>query len=189
MKTNLKNLLLVLAVSTFAIVGCQEALSPNAPVDNFSIQDINTPPPGVKFLKFENVSSKGVSPSSVGYAEATLDPAVGGTVGGAETFGNRVLIPAGSFSTTTTFSVSAFDGGSFSYVDFGPSMSFNSSVYITLDFSRYNLSQGQFSSLKIYYWNANEGKWVMVNNPSRYDKTSATISTWVNHFSRYAFGN
>lgn len=189
MKTHRKHFLLVLVVSTFAVVGCQEALSPNAPVDNFSIQDINTPPPGIKFLKFESSSLKGATPSSTGYAEATLYPAVGGTVGGAETFGNIVLIPAGSFSTATTFSVNAYDGGSFSYVDFGPTMSFNSSVYITLDFSRYNLSRGEFSRLKIYYWNANKGKWEKVNNPSKYDKTNTTISTWVNHFSRYAFGN
>lgn len=189
MKTHLKNLALVLLVSTFAIVGCQEALSPVAPVDNYSVQDINTPPPGVKFIKFENVSLKGATPSSVGYDEELLYPGTGGTVGGVQTFGNMVYIPAGSFSNPTTFSVTAVDGGSFSYVDFGPPMTFSSQVYITLDFSRYNLSQGEFSSLKIYYWDASKNKWEKVNNPSQYDKTNSTISTWVNHFSRYAFGN
>jgi hypothetical protein len=192
MKTNLKNLALVLLVSTLTIVGCQEALSPTAPVDNVTIQDINTPPPGVKFLKLERMSLKGATPSSTACDEATLHPSVGGTVGGDETFGNMVYIPAGSFSKPTTFSVCANEGESFSYVDFGPSMKFKKKVYITLDFSEYDLSEGEFASLKIYYWDASRGKngrWVMVNNPSQYDKTEETISTWVSHFSRYAFGN
>lgn len=182
------SLVVVLFVSTLLITGCQETISPVAPVDNSIVQvkqDKNTPPEGVTFLR-AITNPKMNSVNSVVTASATLDPAVGGTVGGAETFGNYVYIPANTFNQTTTFTVTAADE-EFSWVEFGPSMEFNGNVVVTLDFSRFGLTKKEAKKHKVYYFNERKGKWVKVRGPYTYTETSVTFYT--DHFSRYGWGN
>lgn len=181
-------LAVVLFVSTLLITGCQETISPVAPVDNSILQvkqDKNTPPEGVTFLR-AITNPKMNSVNTVVTASATLDPAVGGTVGGAETFGNSVYIPANTFNEPTTFTVTAADE-EFSWVEFGPSMKFNGNVLITLDFSRFGLTKKEAKKHKVYYYNENKGKWEKVKGPYIYTETS--VSFYIGHFSRYGWGN
>jgi len=180
-------LVAVLFVSTLLITGCQESFSPVAPVDQ-SIsqvkQDKNTPPEGVTFLR-AITNPKLNSINTVATASVTLDPAVGGVVGGDETFGNYVYIPPYTFNETTTFTVTAADE-EFSWVEFGPSMQFNGNVVVTLDFSRFGLTQKEAKKLKVYYFNEEKGKWEKVKGPYFYTETSVSFQT--NHFSRYGWG-
>ncbi len=181
-------LVAVLFVSTIIITGCQEAISPVAPVDQSITQvkqDKNTPPPGVTFLRAIKNPKLG-SINTVATASATLDPAVGGTVGGSETFGNYVYIPPYTFNETTTFTVTAADE-EFSWVEFGPSMEFNGNVTVTLNFSRFGLTQKDAKKLKVYYFDEEKEKWEKVKGPYTYTETSLSFST--SHFSRYGFGN
>lgn len=182
------SLVAVLFMSTLLITGCQETISPVAPVDNSIVQvkqDKNTPPEGVTFLR-AITNPKMNSINTVVTASATLDPAVGGTVGGTETFGNYVYIPANTFNQTTTFTVTAADE-EFSWVEFGPSMEFNGNVLITLDFSRFGLTKKKAKKLKVYYYNEDKGKWEKVKGPYTYTETS--VSFYIDHFSRYGWGN
>lgn len=178
----------VLFISTLVITGCQESISPVAPVDN-SInqikQDKNTPPEGITFLRAVT-NPKLNSPNAVVTASATLEPSTGGVVGGQETFGNYVYIPPYTFNQTTTFTVTAADQ-EFTWVEFGPSMQFNGFVIITLDFSRFGLTQKEAKKLKVYYYNESTGKWEKVKGPLFYTETSVSFRT--NHFSRYGWGN
>lgn len=181
-------LVAVLFVSTLFITGCQETISPVAPVDQSITQvkqDKNTPPPGVTFLR-AITNPKLNSINTIVTASATLDPATGGVVGGSETFGNYVYIPANTFNETTTFTVTAADED-FSWVEFGPSMEFNGNVVVTLDFSRFGLTQKEAKKLKVYYYNEEKGKWEKVSGPYIYTETSVTFYT--DHFSRYGWGN
>jgi len=181
-------LVAVLFISTLLITGCQETISPVAPVDQSMVQvkqDKNTPPAGVTFVR-AITNPKLNSLNTVATASATLDPSVGGTVGGNETFGNYVYIPPFTFNETTTFTVTAADE-EFSWVEFGPSMEFNGNVTVTLDFSRFGLTQKEAKKLKIWYYNEDEGKWEKVKGPYSYTETSVTFQT--NHFSRYGWGN
>lgn len=181
-------ILVVLFISTLFIAGCQETISPVAPVDQSKVQvkqDKNTPPAGVTFLR-AITNPKLNSLNTVATASATLDPAVGGTVGGDETFGNYVYIPPYTFNETTTFTVTAADE-EFSWVEFGPSMQFNGNVVVTLDFSRFGLTKKDAKKLKIYYYDEEEGEWEKVKGPYVYTETSVTFFT--NHFSRYGWGN
>lgn len=181
-------ILVVLFISTLLITGCQETTSPVAPVNQSIVQvkqDKNTPPEGVTFLR-AITNPKLNSLNTVVTASATLDPSVGGTVGGSETFGNSVYIPPYTFNETTTFTITAADE-EFSWVEFGPSMEFNGNVIVTLDFSRFGLSLKEAKKLKIYYYNEEKGKWEKVNGPFFYTETSVTFLT--NHFSRYGWGN
>jgi len=182
------SLVVVLFVSTLLITGCQESISPVAPVDQSISQTIeskNTPPAGVTFLR-AITNPKLNTVNTVATASATLDPAVGGVVGGDETFGNFVYIPPYTFNETTTFTVTAADE-EFSWVEFGPSMQFNGNVVVTLDFSRFGLTKDQAKKLKVYYYNEEKGKWEKVKGPYYYTETSVSFQT--NHFSRYGWGN
>ncbi len=186
MKRLISLLVVVLFLSTLIITGCKEAVTPVTPVDNLSlVQDKNTPPPGVTFLKAVT-NPKLNSTNLIVTASATLDPAVGGTVGGSETFNNSVYIPANTFNQTTTFTVTASDQ-EFSWVEFGPSMTFNGSVLVTLDFSRFGLTQKEAKKLKVWYFNENTNQWEKVKPPYYYTETA--VSFWTKHFSRYGWGN
>ena len=181
-------IVVVLFVSTLLITGCQESISPVAPVDQSITQikqDKNTPPVGVTFLR-AITNPKLNSINTVVTASATLEPSSGGVVGGSETFGNYVYIPPYTFNETTTFTVTAADE-EFSWVEFGPSMTFNGNVVVTLDFSRFGLTKKEAKKLKVWYYNENKGKWEKVKGPYYYSETSVTFFT--NHFSRYGWGN
>lgn len=178
----------VLFISTLVITGCQETISPVAPVDQLTLQikeDKNTPPQGVTFLR-AITNPKLNSINAIVTASATLNPEVGGVVGGTETFGNYVFIPPNTFNETTTFTVTAADE-EFTWVEFGPSMQFNGNVIVTLDFSRFGLTQKEAKKLKVYYFNESTGKWEKVRPPYYYTETSVSFQT--NHFSRYGWGN
>ncbi len=180
-------LIAVLFVSTILITGCQETISPVSPVEQSILrtQDKNTPPEGVIFLRaITNPKLNAIN--TVVTASATLDPEVGGVVGGDETFGNYVYIPPLTFSETTTFTVTAADE-EFSWVEFGPSMQFNGNVVVTLDFSRFGLTKKKAKKLKVYYFNESTGQWEKVKPPYYYTETSVSFRT--NHFSRYGWGN
>lgn len=182
------SLVIVLFVSTLLITGCQESFSPVAPVDQSITQvkqDKNSPPEGVTFLR-AITNPKLNSINTVVTASATLEPSEGGVVGGSETFGNYVYIPPYTFDESTTFTVTAADE-EFSWVEFGPSMNFNGNVVVTLDFSRFGLTQKEAKKLKIWYYDEEEGKWVKVKGPYTYTETNVTFLT--NHFSRYGWGN
>jgi predicted small lipoprotein YifL len=188
MKNLINSLVTVLLVSTLFITGCKETISPVAPVDQSitqTIQDKNTPPPGVTFLR-AITNPKTNSINAIVTASATLDPEVGGVVGGTETFGNYVLIPPYTFNETTTFTVTAADE-EFTWVEFGPSMQFNGNVFITLDFSRFGLTKKEAKKLKVYYFNEENGQWKKVKGPYHYTETSVSFRS--NHFSRYGWGN
>lgn len=178
----------VLLMSLILITGCQKSYSPVAPYDQQISQikeDKNTPPAGVTFLRAP-VNPKMNSINTIVTVSATLDPSVGGVVGGDETFGNYVSIPANSFNEVTTFTVTAADE-EFSWVEFGPSMTFSAPVTITLDFSRLGLTQKEAKKLKVYYFNEEKNKWKKVKGPYYYTETSVSFNT--NHFSRYGWGN
>lgn len=188
MKKLILSTYVVLFITTLFLTGCKEVISPVAPVNQSisqSIQDKNTPPEGVTFLRAVT-NPKMNSINAIVTASATLEPAVGGVVGGAETFGNYVYIPPFTFNQTTTFTVTAADQ-EFSWVEFGPSMQFNGNVIITLDFSRFGLTQKEASKLKVYYYNETKGKWEKVKSPLYFTETNVSFQT--NHFSRYGWGN
>lgn len=181
-------LVLVLFAGTLFVTGCQESISPVAPVDQSTVQikeDKNTPPQGVTFLRAVT-NPKFNSINTVVTVSATLNPEVGGVVGGDETFGNYVYIPPYTFDQTTTFTVTAADE-EFTWVEFGPSMQFNGNVIVTLDFSRFGLTQKEAKKLKVYYFNESTGRWEKVKPPYYYTETSVSFLT--NHFSRYGWGN
>ncbi|MBU2445382.1 MAG: hypothetical protein KJ666_07385 [Bacteroidetes bacterium] len=184
MKSHLKNLALVLLVSTFAIVGCQEAPSPVAPVDNLAVQDINTPPPGVKFIKLSypiRLSKETVSSC------VTLNPNLGGIIGGEETYGNFAYLPPRSFEKRTDFCLTVSDVPGFTACDYSPSMKFRRPVELTFDLSDTEFTEEEIESLKIYYWNEEKNEWEIVNGKYTYD--DETITVMVKHFSRYAWAN
>lgn len=184
MKSFSLKLLSVLLVSGVILTGCQEALSPVAPVDNLTIQDRNTPPAGVKFIKLSypiRLSKETVSSC------VTLYPNLGGIVGGENTYGNFAYIPSKSFTEQTNFCLTVSDIQGFTACDYSPSMKFKKPVELTFDLSDTGLTQEEIRSLKIYYWNEDENEWEKVKGKYTYGNFTITVS--VKHFSRYAFGN
>jgi len=108
----------------------------------------------------------------------------GGTVGGAETFGNTVEIPAGALSASTFITAQVVDNGY--AMEFSPSMQFNTPVRVTLSYKGTGVDP---RTIKCLWYDPNMGEWINVCNNPVIDYGTQTISFSVSHFSRYAWGD
>ncbi len=183
---------LVVVPLALLVLGCAQ----DNPVQPNSQQSINSPPPGVTFqrwntgyleteyAKIKNSSSYRVEDGELGYAERDVKPNQQAKIGGSNTLGNLVQIPAGAVGTTTTITVAVSNPG-FAAVDFGPTMQFNQSVTVTLSYAGTTVDP---TKIKIYWWDPNANDWVMISDHPSINFDKQTVSFPTDHFSRYAWG-
>jgi hypothetical protein len=107
-------------------------------------------------------------------------------VGGKKTYKNSVYIPAGAVSERTYVTVEVLDR-EYAVVEFNPSMTFNTSVTITLSYAEVDLGNLSPYDLKPVWYNPETGAWEYVNSPVTVDTKKQTLSFQTNHFSRYAW--
>ena len=115
----------------------------------------------------------------------------GGTVGGETTFGNKVDVPAYAFRQHFRFIVVRVvcveDGEQCgAEVDFLPSQNFNKDVKVTLSYEYLDFD-GDPSGLNIYWYDEDGDLWYLVPDPE-IDTENCTVSVYVNHFTRFAWG-
>ena len=116
--------------------------------------------------------------------------AEGGTVGGLETYGHKVDIPAGALSVDTeiTLSVHCLTDAEprVGRVEFLPDTQFNSNVTITLS-SVYLDYNGSPYDIKVV-WTKSDGTigWKYADN-LQVDSDAETITFEIDHFTQYAW--
>ncbi len=108
----------------------------------------------------------------------------GGVVGGEETFGNSVEIPAGALSANTLITVQVVENGY--AMEFGPSMQFKAPVKVTLSYKGTGVNP---TKIKCLWYDPTVGDWVNVCSNPAINYASQTLSFNVSHFSRYAWGD
>ncbi|TFB12391.1 hypothetical protein E3V55_00555 [Candidatus Marinimicrobia bacterium MT.SAG.3] len=118
----------------------------------------------------------------------TITVQAGGTVGGSNTFGNKVEIPAGAVDDNTKISVSVtcMDGQipCSAEVEFLPSMVFNTDVKITLDYDALGFD-GDPYLIEIYFIHDDgTGGEVVTYTVNEAEKT---LVFYINHFTRYGW--
>ena len=114
----------------------------------------------------------------------------GGTVGGANTYDNKVEIPAGALAENTIITVDLIcvDGNEQcgAGIDFLPSMQFLTDVKVTLSWEFINYDGGDLT-FYVYYSQDDGGTWSeAVDVEIDYDKR--TVSIYVDHFTRFSWG-
>ena len=114
----------------------------------------------------------------------------GGTVGGSNTFDNKVEIPAGALADNTFISIDVIcvDGKDQcgAGIDFLPSMQFLKDVKVTLSWEFINYDGGDLT-FYVYYSEDDGGTWSeAVDVEIDYD--NETVSIYVDHFTRFAWG-
>ena len=114
----------------------------------------------------------------------------GGTVGGANTYGNKVVIPAGALAENSfiTVDVICVDGNDQcgAGIDFLPSMQFLTDVKVTLSWEFIGYDGGDLT-FYVYYSQDDGGTWSEVETPE-IDYDNETVSIYVDHFTRFAWG-
>ncbi len=120
-----------------------------------------------------------------------IKPRRGGTVGGKNTFGNTVKIFPGGVDSKTYIEVAVvcIEGNDqcASGVDFLPSMTFLNDVKITLSWEFIDVDDLTVDDFEVYYSEDKGKTWIGVPNPE-IDYLKKTISFWIDHFTRYAWG-
>jgi hypothetical protein len=108
----------------------------------------------------------------------------GGSVGGAQTLGIQVDIPAGALREAQNVWVHVV-GSEAVQVDFGPSYQFEKPVLVTIDLSNAELAGHNVSDLSIWWFNEDTELWEKIASSSN----GTTIFAYVSHFSIYGVGD
>ena len=120
----------------------------------------------------------------------TIYSETGGVVGGDNTFGCRVYVPAGAFAEDSRIikaKVTA-ENGNIAGVDFLPSQTFDKDVTITLPFEYLNIDENSdLDNLKGFWFNEETQLWIEVPYAS-VDKEAKEVSIKINHFTRFGWG-
>ena len=113
----------------------------------------------------------------------------GGTVGGNMTFGNKVEIPAGAVPSNTYITVEVLcvedDEQCGNGIEFLPSMQFLSDITITLSWAYLDIDD--ISGSDIYFSENSGSTWFLTEN-IEFDYQNETISFYIDHFTRFAWG-
>lgn len=183
---------LMLIVGLISLMGCSEnsVLAPNEEIANAPAIAQGIPGDQINWISWKpEISEQLKALNKAGFARERIAYDVGGTVGGDDTFGNSVYIPAYALSKDQWISVAmaCMDGKNpcSAEVEFGPSQSFSIDVAITLSYGELDF-QGSPNLLKVYWIDEDTGLWVELDD-AELDKSNKTISANVGHFSRYAW--
>ncbi len=130
---------------------------------------------------FTRISALHKDPVTVG---AWIGPS-GGTVGGSETYGNSISVPAGAVAQNTYFTV-AVTNPSVSIAEFGPGGQFNQDITVTFSYDGFNVTSP--SSIKVYWENPDTG-WELVTDSPGVDTNAKTVTFSTGHFSKYGIGD
>jgi hypothetical protein len=128
-------------------------------------------------------STHGAFLEGEGYAGKTIT-AAGGLVGGRETFGNTVEVPAGALSSDTFIGIQTVENGF--AMEFSPSMQFNAPVAVTLSYKGTGVDP---STIKCLWFDPASGEWTNICSNPVINYSRQTVSFYVTHFSRYAWGD
>ena len=113
----------------------------------------------------------------------------GGIVGGEQTFGNQVEIPAYALTEDQRISVtvSCMDGNEpcGAEVEFLPNYQFTTDVTVTLSYAYLDFT-GDALDLKIYWYDEDTGLWVELEGIV-VDEENKTILVQIDHFTRYGW--
>lgn len=125
-----------------------------------------------------------------GTASKMISADNGGTIGGANTYDNKVEIPPGALEENSriTVDVLCLDGNEQcgAGIDFLPSQVFLKDVKVTLSWEFIGYDGGDLN-FWVYYSGDDGDTWFEVETPEiDYDKE--TVSVYVNHFTRFAWG-
>lgn len=121
-----------------------------------------------------------------GYASGVATPNQGTVVGGNDTYGVSVYIPAGAVGSATEITLKV-PKGDIAVAEFGPSMQFNKPVTVTFPYDALDLGGKSPYELKPIWFNPSTGEWEYVSSSVTVNTENKTISFQTNHFSRYAW--
>ena len=186
-----------LVIGAMFLLGCSGEML-TAPGEENSNQNAVAEQQGVPFDQLNLVSWKPEIVSQLrvlnkkpqeAYAVKRIKARHGGTVGGDETFGNKVDIPSKALSEDTWISVEVLcadsNGQCSPIVEFLPSMNFLLNVTVTLSYDVLEFS-GDPNLLKVYWYDSSTGLWVEVEDPV-INEDDKTVSVEVDHFTQYGW--
>ena len=190
--------LLILTLGIIAFIGCSKD-SLTSPVN----QSINKgiPAEEINWVSWKPIVKEQINGlAKKGRAGKRIKKRKGGTVGGDKTFDNTVKIPAGALPYNTFIEVKVLDVGKKedglgkvstsdtqcgAEVEFKPSMQFSSDVLVTLSWAYLDVED--IPDFYVYYSEDGGETWFVVEDPD-IDYENKTVSVWVDHFTRYAWG-
>jgi len=189
---------LILTLGIIAFIGCSKD-SLTSPVN----QSINKgiPAEEINWVSWKPIVKEQINGlAKKGRAGKRIKKSKGGTVGGNKTFDNTVKVPAGAlrhnaYITVEVRNVDKEHGGfgkvstsgtqCGAEVDFKPSMQFSSNVLVTLSWAYLDVED--IPDFHVYYSEDGGETWFVVEDPD-IDYENKTVSVWVDHFTRYAWG-
>ena len=115
----------------------------------------------------------------------------GGTVGGVETFNNKVGIPGGAPEEDTYISVDVVCidegqqcGAEVDFLPDGTEFEYPAKVTLSWEYLDY---EGGYLDFLVYYSENGGVSWSPVDNPAEVDYDNMTVSVNVDHFTRFAW--
>ncbi len=191
-KKKLIPIISLMVIGTFSLFSCSGDIITAPEVENQLVsQQEGIPADEINFIPWTREFSKQIRSLNKKVASTVLVRAAeGGTVGGLETYGHKVDIPAGALSVDTeiTLSVHCLTNVEpcVGRVEFLPDTQFNSNVTITLS-SVYLDYNGSPYDIKVV-WTKSDGTigWKNADN-LQVDNDAETITFEIDHFTQYAW--
>ena len=179
--------LLILTLGIIAFIGCSKD-SLTSPVN----QSINKgiPAEEINWVSWKPIVKEQINTlAKKGRHGRMINERKGGTVGGNMAFGNKVECPKGAVHRKTFIKVEVLhlDGNEqcSAGVEFLPIMQFRSNVRVTLSWAYLDVKD--ITDFYVYYSEDGGEKWFLLKDYD-IDYKNKTVSVWVDHFTRYAWG-
>ncbi len=187
-KTNHFGLGLFLAIG---LLSCDRTPITGSPEDNTSYSQ-GTPSDQITWVSWKQDVVDQIKDRKLlkGTADKMIKADKGGKVGGGKTFDNMVEIPAGALAEDTRITVDVICHSKKDQcgagVDFLPSQKFLKDVKVTLSWEFLDYDGGDLT-FYVYYSETDGAYWDEVENPE-IDYKKRTVSIYVDHFTRFAWG-
>lgn len=179
----------VMILGLIALPSCDRTPITAPQEENISVSQ-GIPADQINWVSWKPEVSKRMNALAKSSAGKLITVNEGGTVGGAETFGNMAEFLAGAVAEDTYITLDVLcvdaDEQCAAGVEFLPSMEFLMDITVTLSYE-YLDYQGDPDDLKIY-WSVDGGAtWELVDN-STVDSEAKTVDFGINHFTVFGWG-
>ena len=192
-KNKLIPIISLMVIGVFSFYGCSgDYITAPEGENQLASQQEGIPADEINFIPWTNEFSKRIRSLNKNAASTVLIEAdEGGTVGGPETFGNKVEIPSDALDDDTEITVSIQcmndTGPCIGVAEFLPDTQFNKMVLITMSYAELDYSDSPYD-IKVYWKKSyNRDGWTEVEVRG-VDTSTRTFSFEIDHFTQYAWG-
>ena len=180
-----------LVLAGMVLFGCADVGDVTGPSDSAKVSDqAIVAPAGLNLLQYAPVEGLAKPVGGDTNVEGIFEPGknLKLKLGGVSTISMKLEIGKDALSEETKISMALPAPGTV-MAEFGPhGTTFLKPVKLTIESIAIDVAPEVVDDLQCYYWNQ-DGEWELIGGEAAFDGEKLTLTCWIDHFSRYAWGS